>query len=124
LTTKTVITLQDDLDGSEAEESIEFALDGVTFEIDLSAENAELLRSALTPWIDAARRTGGRRQLGKASATPMRRRAALPEKPTLGRTERAAIQKFAEANGYAVPAERGRIAAALVEEWENAGRPD
>ena len=38
------VDLVDDIDGSAAEESVEFALDGVSYVIDLSTENAAELR--------------------------------------------------------------------------------
>ena len=43
------IVLEDDLDGSVADETVTFALDGVTYEIDLNAKNAGELRDALAP---------------------------------------------------------------------------
>jgi hypothetical protein len=77
---KTVVTLIDDLDGqSEADETVEYALDGVTYEIDLAKDNAEALREVFAPYIAAARRTGGRARSGTGSrgrfsprATPCR----------------------------------------------------
>ncbi len=57
-----IVTIVDDIDGSAAAETVEFALDGVRFEIDLSSHNAAKLRATLEPWIAAARRTGGRRR--------------------------------------------------------------
>ncbi len=60
---RTVI-LVDDVDDSPADATITFALDGVTYEIDLSSSNAAQLRAALQPWMDSARRTGGRRRRG------------------------------------------------------------
>ena len=59
------VDLVDDVDGSPAEESVNFALDGVNYVIDLSAENASKLRDALSLWVDHARRTGGRRTRGR-----------------------------------------------------------
>ena len=41
---KVMVTLVDDLDGSEAGETVEFGLDGAFYEIDLSEGNAERLR--------------------------------------------------------------------------------
>ena len=61
---KTVIVkLTDDIDGGDADETIQFALDGRSYEIDLSAANASKLRSALKPYIENARvDDGGRRR--------------------------------------------------------------
>jgi len=63
----------DDLDGSEASGTIDFGLDGRTYEIDLSEENAAKLRDALAPFIDAGRKAGGRgpgRRRARAQAQP------------------------------------------------------
>src|ERR1700712_4739588 len=60
---KTVVTLVDDLTGEESEDitSVEFALDGVTYEIDLDEKNSAEQRDSLAQYVAAARRTGGRR---------------------------------------------------------------
>ena len=63
---RTVVSLVDDLDGTEANETVEYALDGVTYEMDLNDENAKQLREVFGPYISAARRTGGRRSTGGA----------------------------------------------------------
>lgn len=57
---RTVITLIDDIDGTDAVETIAFTIDGAGYEIDLSADNAAVFRAALEPYSTAARRTGGR----------------------------------------------------------------
>ena len=44
---KVTVTLVDDLDGSQAEETVEFGLDGATYTIDLSGGNAGRLREAV-----------------------------------------------------------------------------
>ena len=49
----------DDLDGSEAEGTVRFGLDGAEYEIDLNAEHAQALRDALARYVHAARRAGG-----------------------------------------------------------------
>ena len=46
--------LEDDIDGSVADETVTFALDGVTYEIDLNAKNAAALRDALAPYVGHA----------------------------------------------------------------------
>ena len=50
--------LIDDLDGSQADSTVRFGLDGADYEIDLNAEHAHLLRDALVRYVNAARRTG------------------------------------------------------------------
>ncbi|MFD1047271.1 Lsr2 family protein, partial [Kibdelosporangium lantanae] len=59
---KTVVELVDDLDGGIADETVAFTLDGVEFQIDLSAENAARLRDSLAAYVAHARRIGGRKQ--------------------------------------------------------------
>ena len=62
---KVTVTLVDDFDGSgAADETVEFGLDGVTYEIDLSSKNAAKLRNDLKQWVAAGRRVGGRRHAG------------------------------------------------------------
>ncbi|MCW2690034.1 MAG: Lsr2, partial [Mycobacterium sp.] len=60
---KVTVTLVDDFDGEgAADETVEFGLDGVSYEIDLSAKNAAKLRGDLKGWVEAGRRVGGRRR--------------------------------------------------------------
>jgi hypothetical protein len=92
---KVHIVLEDDIDGSEASETITFALDGTTYEIDLSDDNAEKLRNAFAPYIGHARKTSGRAAGNRAS----RRQAGASA---------ADVRAWAKSNGYSVP-ERGRI---------------
>ena len=56
-----VYRLEDDLDSSEAAETIVFGIDSVSYEIDLSEENGQRLRDLLAPYVAAGRRVGGRR---------------------------------------------------------------
>lgn len=58
---RTEIFLIDDVDESAATETINFGLDGATYEIDLSDDNAHKLRRDLEMWTRSARRTGGRK---------------------------------------------------------------
>ncbi len=56
---KVTVTLVDDVDGeAPADETVEFGVDGVTYEIDLSSKNAEKLRNQLSTWVEHARRVG------------------------------------------------------------------
>jgi nucleoid-associated protein Lsr2 len=97
---KVHIVLVDDLDGSEATESVSFGLDGTSYEIDLSEENAAQLRDALAPYVGHARKVGapGRRN-GRRSA------AASSDGPSARE-----IRDWARENGYEVP-DRGRVSA-------------
>ena len=51
--------LIDDLDGSAAEGTVRFGLDGAEYEVDLNARHAQELRDALARYVGAARRAGG-----------------------------------------------------------------
>ena len=96
---QTTITLVDDLDGGTAAEQIEFSVDGKSYEIDLSTANVERLRTALAPFVSAARRIGAKRG---AAASP------APGRATSDREQNQAIREWALAQGMKV-SERGRI---------------
>ena len=92
---KVTVTLVDDFDGEgAADETVEFGLDGVSYEIDLSNKNAAKLRNDLKQWVDAGRRVGGRRR-GR-SAGSGRGRASID------REQSAAIREWARRNGHNV----------------------
>jgi len=110
---KVTVTLVDDFDGEgAADETVEFALDGVTYEIDLSSKNANKLRNDLKGWVEASRRVGGRRR-GRATATTGRGRAAID------REQSAAIRDWARRNGHNVST-RGRIPADVIDAFHAA----
>ena len=62
------VTLVDDLDGTEASETVVFSLGGRHYEIDLSAENAAKLRDVIAPFVAAARRSDGTHRARKTRA--------------------------------------------------------
>ncbi|KHL19285.1 Lsr2 protein [Mumia flava] len=95
---KIQVILVDDVDGGDADESISFALDGVSYEIDLSTKNAQKMRDALAPYIAEARRVGGRRRSGSS------RRG----KASAGAGSAADVRAWARENGYEV-SDRGRV---------------
>lgn len=111
---KTRVVLVDDLEGGEADETVTFALDGVSYEIDLSAEHASQLRDAFAPWVGHARRAGGRqtgrRPTGGGTAGSGRGGA------TGAGVDTAAVRAWARENGYQV-SERGRIAGTVLEAY-------
>jgi hypothetical protein len=107
---KVTVTLVDDFDGEgAADETVEFGLDGVTYEIDLSTKNATKLRGELKKWVDAGRRVGGRRR-GRSSG---RGRGAID------REQSAAIREWARRNGHNVST-RGRIPADVIDAFHAA----
>jgi len=106
---KQVITvLTDDLDGGDADRTLEFGLDGVNYTIDLSEKNAGKLRKALDPYLTAASRVGRTGASGRIAS----RAAAGPSRAN--RDQNQAIREWATKNGYEV-SERGRIPASIAE---------
>jgi nucleoid-associated protein Lsr2 len=95
------VTLVDDLDGSEAEETVEFGLDGAFYEIDLSEDNAERLRESLAEYVEHARRAGGRKRTGRVAGR-------APRSASADREQNQAIREWARKQGMNV-SERGRI---------------
>ena len=102
---KVNIVLVDDIDGSEATETVTFGLDGTSYEIDLNDKNAKALRDALAKYVAAARRAGGRS-------------AAAKRRTQLGTSARE-IRDWARSTGRQVP-DRGRIPSEIREAFEAA----
>jgi hypothetical protein len=104
----TIVYLTDDIDGSDAEETVRFALDGKSYEIDLNKKNAAALRRAFKPYIDAGRSS-------QRSATGAGRTKTLFSQ--LDKSEKDRFRKWAK-----LPNAR-RIGDSRVQEWIKAGRP-
>jgi Lsr2 len=102
---KVHITLEDDLDGGDAAETVAFGLDGRSYEIDLNAKNAKALRDALAKYVAASRRAGGR-------TVGAKRRTQVG-------TSAREIRDWARSNGRKVP-DRGRIPSDVREAFEAA----
>ena len=107
----TKIRLVDDLDGGDADESVDFTIDNNRYQMDLNERNAARLREVLAPFIAAARRAGG-------STTTRTRRSTTAARPAGAGAETAAIREWASTNGFSVST-RGRIAASVREAYEN-----
>ncbi|WP_300011996.1 Lsr2 family protein [Pseudonocardia sp.] len=103
------IRLVDDLDGAEADETVEFGLDGKNYEIDLSEKNAGTLRDALAEFVAAARRTTTGRRRGASGAGAARR-------PAIDREQNQAIREWARKRGMKV-SDRGRIPSEVLETY-------
>ena len=99
---KVNIVLIDDIDQTDAEETVTFGLDGKEYAIDLNAKNASALRDALAPYVGHARPViGGRRRRSPGSST---------KSAAGGGTAASEIRAWARDNGFDVP-ERGRVSA-------------
>jgi Lsr2 len=112
---KTVIVkLTDDIDGGDADETVHFALDGKSYEVDLSSANASMLRDALKLYIEKGRSGPGPR------VRPPRPSGPPTEETLYSRLRDEEKQRFrAWAN---MPTAR-RISDARVKSWTAAGKP-
>lgn len=102
--------LVDDLDGGEASETVEFGLDGTSYEIDLSAQNAQKLRDSLASYIGEARRSSNRRR-GSRARSGARSSGGAGSAPE--------IREWARSNGFTV-SDRGRVSAEIRRAYEAA----
>jgi Lsr2 len=108
MTQRLNVVLVDDIDGSEAVETVSFALDGVDYEIDLNLPHAREIRAQLSPFVEKARKAAG------SPGRPARQRRA-----GAGDKKNKEVRDWARKNGLQV-SERGRIPANVVAEYETA----
>ena len=110
---KIIHQLVDDLDGTVLEPgegaSVQFALDGRGYEIDLTDENAEKLRELLAPYMDAGRRVASSGSVAKTNR---------PRSAGSGR-DLQKVREWARANGHTV-SDRGRIPQVILDEFDAA----
>ena len=115
---KTIVTLVDDLTGEEAENisTVEFALDGVTYQLDLTDENSTKLHDTLSQYAKAGRKIGGQRRSGPRPGRAMKSadRTAGYNRETL-----KSIREWAKKNGHNV-SDRGRLSAEVLQAWQTA----
>ena len=109
---KVQVLLVDDIDGSDADETVTFSLDGVSYEIDLTDANAQKLRDDLSTWIGHARRAGGRKTTSRS--TTARRASNAGSSADLTK-----VREWARSNGYEV-SDRGRIKADIQATYDKA----
>lgn len=109
------ILLVDDIDGTEAAETVTFALDGATYEIDLNESNAAALRDALASYVGAGRKVG--RSGSRAARTPATGAGSKEERDAIREWSRTAAAKKA---GIEPLGDRGRIPSGVVEAWQAA----
>ena len=105
---RVTVTLEDDLSGGPADETVRFAFGGADYEIDLSTKNATALRNKLAPFLEHARKAG-------------RRQPRPPGRNTASRQRSGEIRAWAKEQGITV-SERGRIPASVVEQYHAAAK--
>jgi hypothetical protein len=99
----------DDLDGSAAEGTVRFGLDGTDYEIDLNAAHAQALRDALARYVSAGRRAGG----------STRRQVRGGRRASANGVNTTEVREWAKAQGIKVK-DRGRVPAELVVKFKAA----
>jgi hypothetical protein len=110
---RTRTELVDDIDGRVLRdgkgETVSFALDGSSYEIDLSTSNARKFRSMFEGYVAAGRKVAG----GRTRRRPRAAAASRVHDPK-------AVREWAAANGLEVSA-RGRIPAEILQQYRTAG---
>jgi Lsr2 len=102
MASRTIVLLEDDVDGSKADETIEFGIDGSTYAIDLSNSNAKNFRGAFDVYI---RKVSGKRTTSRKAST-----AVDPK----------AVRAWAASNGIELSS-RGRVPASVLQQYRSAG---
>ncbi|MCY1225849.1 Nucleoid-associated protein Lsr2 [compost metagenome] len=102
---RVITTLEDDLDGSEANQTIIFSIDNAEYEIDLNNAHADELREVMSRYTVVARKTGGRPKPARRAGTGGG-----------GGNDPKAVRAWAIENGIPVNA-RGRIQAEVMERY-------
>jgi hypothetical protein len=108
MASKVIVTLEDDLDGGPAEETVRFGFGGTEYEIDLNKKNARAFRKQLAPFIEHARKAGRGKRRRPVRTAPRRERAGD-------------IRAWARQQGIAVSG-RGRIPASVVAQYQAAAK--
>jgi hypothetical protein len=87
---RTIVLLEDDVDGSKADETIEFGIDGTTYAIDLSDSNAKKLRGALDGYISKGRKVSGKRSTSRKASSASTLKRSVPGLPPMASSSPAA----------------------------------
>jgi len=111
---RTVTILVDDIDGSEATQTVTFGLDRTTYAIDLNDVHAEDLREVLAPFVSVARKLSGPGSRGRSTTSARGQRSNAEIDPK-------AVRAWARANGVAVSS-RGRIKADVLDQYRAASQ--
>lgn len=114
---KTTVSLVDDLDGTTADETVGFGVDGARYEIDLTADHADGLREALAGYVANARRQG--RTPRGADNRASTRTGTRSSPAAVDREQSRAVRDWARQHGYTV-SDRGRIPNDVTEAYDRA----
>jgi len=110
---QTQIILTDDIDGSKATQTVTFAFQGTSYEIDLNDEHASSIEESFAEWVNAARKTarGGAATAARSSSGS---RGSGPKRADLDD-----VRAWARENGHQV-SDRGRVASKVLEAYDAA----
>ncbi len=116
----TIVQLTDDIDGSEADQTVEFSYKGKPYSLDLNDKNASELDDVLAPYIAAAEKAGGAqpRTASRSSRSGGSRQRSSSPSTTTGPDPKD-VRRWAEANGVQLSA-RGRIPGSIIEQYQAA----
>jgi Lsr2 len=109
---KVITEFIDDIDGSPAERTFTFAVDGTNYEIDLSAENIAEFESAIGGFLESARKV-------KASGNGRRLRSAGASGGQQSREQTRAVRQWARQHGHNI-SNRGRIPTSIQQAFDQA----
>jgi hypothetical protein len=113
MATKVITFLIDDIDGSTADATVSFQIDGEDYEIDLSTANTAALRKLLAPYMAAGRKAG--REAGRKS----RRTVPKDQLRARGAEDPSSIREWAQRNGHPT-GKRGRLPEEIIEAHQRA----
>ena len=105
MSSKVLVLLEDDVDGTRADETIEFGIDGTTYAIDLSGSNAKKLRGALDGYISKARKVSGKRSTSRKASHGV---------------DLKAVRAWAASHGIELSS-RGRVPTSVLQQYRSAG---
>ena len=105
------VVLEDDMDGSEATQTVQFGLDGAAYEIDLNNEHAAQLQDALASWVGHARRAGNARRAVRSSRGT--------GKASTDSEQLKSMREWGKQNGYQV-SDRGRVSQVVRDAYQEA----
>src|SRR5262245_6119670 len=116
MATEVIRRLVDDLDGSDADGTIQFSIDGITYEIDLNTKNAKKLAKVFDKLINKGRRMPAvRGRAGRPARARNTQPAVVSSTADAGRNKE--IREWARTQGITLPA-RGRIPNAIRDQYE------
>ena len=109
---KVIREFVDDIDGSEAERTFTFAIDGTNYEIDLSSQNIKEFHEAIAGFVESARKV-------KVSGTVRRAHKISTSGSGRSREQTQAVREWARLHGHSI-SHRGRIPASIQRAFEQA----